>query len=330
MNLSFKLDSFEGPLDLLLQLIDKNKVDIYDIPISMITDQYLEVIRSMPEKDPDTMSEFLVMAATLLDIKAKMLLPKDVDEDGVEEDPRAELVQKLLEYKLYKYVSYELKDKEINASHSLYKKESIPDEVKKYEAPIDLDQMLSDTTLKKLEDIFNDVMARSLERTNLNALRMQSIQKEQVSIVDRVIYIREILTENKDISFRKLIEKQKVKINIIVTFLAILEMMKGGEIRAEMSPDNEDIFISRKELGDEKYEDFEIPEDIKLKEHRKEVRAINKAKRLEKEKLKAEAESAKEVTEEEIKEETEIKEEAEIKEETEIIPGADDERESNS
>ena len=98
MELEFKLEKFEGPLDLLLHLIDKNKVDIYDIPIADITDQYMEYVRQMEEEDMDVMSEFLVMAATLLDIKCRMLLPKEVNEEGEEEDPRAELVQKLLEY----------------------------------------------------------------------------------------------------------------------------------------------------------------------------------------------------------------------------------------
>ena len=92
MDLTFKLQAFEGPLDLLLHLIDKNKVDIYDIPIVMITEQYLEYIKQMDTQDLDLMSEFLVMAATLLDIKCKMLLPKEINEDGEEEDPRAELV----------------------------------------------------------------------------------------------------------------------------------------------------------------------------------------------------------------------------------------------
>ena len=93
MELEFKLEKFEGPLDLLLHLIDKNKVDIYDIPIADITDQYMEYVRQMEEEDMDVMSEFLVMAATLLDIKCRMLLPKEVNEEGEEEDPRAELVQ---------------------------------------------------------------------------------------------------------------------------------------------------------------------------------------------------------------------------------------------
>ena len=111
MAISVKLNVFEGPLDLLLHLIDKNKIDIYDIPIVEITDQYMEYIHAMEKEDLGVMSEFMVMAATLLDIKCRMLLPKEVNEDGEEEDPRAELVQKLLEYKMYKYMSYELRDK---------------------------------------------------------------------------------------------------------------------------------------------------------------------------------------------------------------------------
>ena len=111
MALSVKLNVFEGPLDLLLHLIDKNKIDIYDIPIVEITDQYMEYIHAMEREDLGVMSEFMVMAATLLDIKCKMLLPKEVNDEGEEEDPRAELVEKLLEYKMYKFMSYELKDK---------------------------------------------------------------------------------------------------------------------------------------------------------------------------------------------------------------------------
>ena len=109
MAISVKLEAFEGPLDLLLHLIEKNKIDIYDIPIVEITAQYLDYIRRMQREDMNVMSEFLVMAATLIDIKCKMLLPKEVNEDGEEEDPRAELVQKLLEYKMYKYMSFELR-----------------------------------------------------------------------------------------------------------------------------------------------------------------------------------------------------------------------------
>lgn len=106
MALEVKLEVFEGPLDLLLHLIEKNKVDIYDIPIVEITEQYLDYIRQMQTEDMNVMSEFLLMAATLLDIKCRMLLPREINEEGEEEDPRAELVEKLLEYKMYKYMSF--------------------------------------------------------------------------------------------------------------------------------------------------------------------------------------------------------------------------------
>ena len=104
MGIPVKLEAFEGPLDLLLHLIEKNKIDIYDIPIVEITEQYMEYIRQMQEENLNIMSEFMVMAATLLDIKCKMLLPKEVTEEGEEKDPREELVQQLLEYKMFKYI----------------------------------------------------------------------------------------------------------------------------------------------------------------------------------------------------------------------------------
>ena len=129
MGIPVKLEVFEGPLDLLLHLIDKNKIDIYDIPIVEITNQYMEYIRNMQKEDLNVMSEFLVMAATLLDIKCKMLLPKEVNEEGEEEDPRAELVEQLLQYKMYKYMAYELKDRQLDAEQILYKVPTIPEEV---------------------------------------------------------------------------------------------------------------------------------------------------------------------------------------------------------
>ena len=133
MALAVKLEVFEGPLDLLLHLIDKNKIDIYDIPIVEITEQYLEYIKQLETEDMNVMSEFLLMASTLLDIKCRMLLPKEVNEDGEEQDPRDELVQKLLEYKMYKYMSFELKDREMDAGKNYYKEPTIPKEVAAYQ-----------------------------------------------------------------------------------------------------------------------------------------------------------------------------------------------------
>ena len=118
MGIPVKLQAFEGPLDLLLHLIEKNKVNIYDIPIVEITNQYMEYISRMQSENLDVMSEFLVMAATLLDIKSRMLLPPEVTEEGGESDPREELVQKLLEYKMYKYMAGELRDRQEDAGDS--------------------------------------------------------------------------------------------------------------------------------------------------------------------------------------------------------------------
>ena len=115
MELTVKLQVFEGPLDLLLHLLEKNKVNIYDIPIVEITNQYMEYIAEMKRNDLNVMSEFLVMAATLIDIKSRMLLPKKESEEEEEEDPRAELVQQLLEYKMYKCMAYELRDRQMDA-----------------------------------------------------------------------------------------------------------------------------------------------------------------------------------------------------------------------
>lgn len=136
MGIPVKLEAFEGPLDLLLHLIDKNKVNIYDIPIVEITAQYMEYIHEMQRQDLNVMSEFLLMAATLLAIKSKMLLPKEINEEGEEEDPRQELVEQLLEYKLYKYMSYELRDMQADAAYVMYKEPTIPAEVRAYRPEI--------------------------------------------------------------------------------------------------------------------------------------------------------------------------------------------------
>ena len=162
MELTVKLQVFEGPLDLLLYLLEKNKVNIYDIPIVEITNQYMEYIREMEKSySMESMSEFLVMAATLLDIKCKMLLPKEVNEEGEEEDPRQELVEQLLQYKMYKYMAQELEEREQEAELLFFKEPTIPREVAKYEEPLDLDKLLDGLTLAKLQKVFDAVMKRN-------------------------------------------------------------------------------------------------------------------------------------------------------------------------
>lgn len=246
MDLSFTLESFEGPLDLLLHLIEKNKMDIYDIRISTITDQYMAYLSRMG-KDADTMSEFLIMASTLLDIKARMLLPRQQDEDGQEEDPRAELVQQLLEYKLYKYMSYELKDKEVNASKYMYRDSRIPREVQEYTIPIDLDTYLEGVDLSRLKAVFDDVMRRSREKRNDEAIRYGKIKREMISMPEKLTYIRNYTRKHKQFSFRKLIEEQMTRENIIVTFLAVLELIKSGQLIAVQEGENDILMYSPEE-----------------------------------------------------------------------------------
>ena len=246
MSLTVKLQVFEGPLDLLLHLIDKNKVDIYDIPIALITDQYLEYIRMMQQEDLNVMSEFLVMAATLLDIKCKMLLPKEINEDGEEEDPRAELVEKLIEYKLYKYMSYELKDRHMDAGKTLFKKPTMPSEVTDYEQPIDYEQLIGDTDLKKLNQIFKSIMQRQVDKIDPVRSKFGKIEKDVVSLEDKTEYVSNYIREHKQFGFTELLEKQNSKMDIVVTFLVILEMMKLGEIVIVQEALFDDIMITSK------------------------------------------------------------------------------------
>ena len=178
MGIPVKLQVFEGPLDLLLHLIEKNKIDIYDIPIVEITSQYMEYIRQMEREDLNVMSEFLVMAATLLDIKCRMLLPKEINEEGEEEDPRAELVEQLLQYKMYKYMSYELRDRQVDADQYFYREADIPKEVKSYVPAVDLDQLLWDVTLVQLRKIFREVMRRQRRSIRCGVSSVRSRKKK--------------------------------------------------------------------------------------------------------------------------------------------------------
>ena len=246
MGIPVKLSVFEGPLDLLLHLIDKNKIDIYDIPIVEITNQYLEYIRQMNHQDLNIMSEFMVMAATLIDIKCKMLLPKEVDEEGEEEDPRAELVQQLLEYKMYKYMSYELKERMSQAAKTAYRANSMPDEVKQYQAPLDLQGLVSDLDLDKLNKIFESVMRRQEDKVDPIRSKFGQIEKEEISLTDKMTYVEDYISKNKKFYFRELLEKQSSKLQIVVTFLAILELMKTGVIGISQTKLFEDILIETK------------------------------------------------------------------------------------
>ena len=243
MDMTVKLQVFEGPLDLLLHLLDKNKVNIYDIPIVEITNQYMEYIAEMKRRDLNILSEFLVMAATLIDIKSKMLLPSTGEEEEDEEDPRNELVQQLLEYKMYKCMAYELKDRQLDASRVLFKEPTIPDEVLAYEEPIDMDALVADVTLAKLNEIFKNIMKKQVDKIDPIRSKYGKIEREEVSLEDKMLYLENYAMQHRHFSFRNLLEAQCSKVEIIVTFLAILELMKMGKIFISQEKIFDDILI---------------------------------------------------------------------------------------
>lgn len=231
MTLAVKLQVFEGPLDLLLHLIDINKIDIYDIPISLITDQYLEYIRQMQAQDMEVMSEFLVMAATLLRIKSKMLLPSEPKEDETAEDPREELVERLLEHKMYKYMAMELKDRQVDASKAMFKGTTLPEDMVYEDSPVDLEALVGDMDFQKLHQIFLDVLKRQEDKIDPIRSRYGRIEQEEVSLSDRIEYLLTYGEKCSRFSFRELLSKGQSKNYVIVSFLAVLELMKGGVIR---------------------------------------------------------------------------------------------------
>ena len=242
--LKVKLEVFEGPLELLLHLIEKNKVDIYDIPIVEITEQYLAYVQAMDTEDMNVMSDFLVMSSTLLDIKCKMLLPKQEDEEGEEEDPRTELVEQLLQYKLYKYMSYELKDRQMDAQQTLYKCATLPKEVEEYRPPIDYEELLGDMTLPRLYSVFESIVKRQEDRIDPIRNHFGKIEKDEVNLEEKQRYIETYLYEHGKADFRMLLEQGSSRMEVIVTFLVILELMKIGKITVVQEDTFDTILIA--------------------------------------------------------------------------------------
>ena len=242
MKIDVKLEAFEGPLDLLLHLIEKNKVNIYDIPIVEITNQYMEYIQEMERSTSmESMSEFLVMAATLLKIKSRMLLPKEEKEE--EEDPREELVQRLVEYKMCRYAAGELKDMSVDAEKVFYKPETIPKEIREYEEPIRPSEIVGDVTLEKLNQVFQMVMRRKKDREDPVRSRFGKIEKEKYKVEDRMRDIRRQIQGLRRINFRTLLDIQPTKEMVIVTFLSVLELMKVGQVTVSQESNFGEIYM---------------------------------------------------------------------------------------
>ena len=231
---SYRLDSFEGPLDLLLTLIQKNKVSIYDIPILEITDQYIEIINSEENTDLDYTGEFLVMASQLLYIKSKMLLPKP--ETDEEEDPREDLATRLLLYKKYKEASVELRKTEFATKHMIFREsEKIDFPLPAYSRHHELDELM---------EAFDMIMSRRERRAKPDKAAFSGIVgREKVSVDDMVEKICNRLHGKKKITFISLFSENISKPEMIATFLAILEMIKLSKIYAQTDENTKELMI---------------------------------------------------------------------------------------
>ena len=232
--LQFKLEIFEGPLDLLMHLISKNKVNIYNIPIVQITDQYFEALSQMKDMDLEVSSEFLVMAAQLVYIKSRMLLPAEKSED--EDDPRAELVERLLEYQRYKHAKTYFQEREFSARYYYFKE---PDDIEPVSAPYEGTYDISD-----LVSAFNDILERTARRAPPPKKTFEGIvRREKVSVRDKVKYILERTNCKDGVTFVEVFEGMTSKPELVATFLALLELIKMKRVMANYNKAKKDFVI---------------------------------------------------------------------------------------
>ncbi len=228
------LPHFEGPLDLLLFFIKRDELDIYDIPISKITKDFMEYIALIKELDLEVAGDFILMASTLMQIKVKMLLPREKDEAGEEIDPRADLVNALLEYKRYKEMSEELSFFESDQRKLAYRGNFDYDERESY---TDMQKLLKNITLYDLMKAFKKVLMERPKEI------VHQIKKLNVTIDEQIDYILKKVEESKQLNFIELVKGMHEKIRIIVTFIALLELIKAGKIGLQESQNFNDFII---------------------------------------------------------------------------------------
>ncbi len=239
MGYKVELEAYEGPLDLLLSLIQKNEIDIYDIPINMITEQFLDSIKDMEKLNLEVTSEFLLMAATLLEIKSKMLLPKDkIVEEGVEIeiDPREVLVQRLIEYKLYKEAAERLKISELIESRVYYKPR---EDLSIYNDPF---EELRKIDLAHLVKAISNIIAKNSVKHN--RIDFNEISRQEYTLDTCIDEIRARLKLNKNILFSQLLSSDTTREEIVTYFLSLLELIKMKKVYVEQDSAFTDLTIS--------------------------------------------------------------------------------------
>lgn len=237
MSYRVQLQNFEGPLDLLLFLIKKEEVDIYDIPVAQITKQYLEYLQFIELLDLDNASEYVLMAATLIRIKARMLLPKpELDDEAAEEDPRQELVQRLLEYQRYKEVAAQLGEYE-SGQRAYYSAANLSVDV---EDEQEIEQEVADeVTLFELMSVFVDVMKRMPTPSE------HVVERIPVTIDDQTQFILSFVESKEQVLFTELLAQIKERIVLIVTFVALLELVKNKRLKLNQNKPFAEIWLRK-------------------------------------------------------------------------------------
>lgn len=239
MSYRVQLQNFEGPLDLLLFLIKKEEVDIYDIPVAQITSQYLEYLQFIELLDLDNASEYVLMAATLIRIKAKMLLPKpELDDDDEAEDPREELVQRLLEYQKYKEVAAELGEFE-SEFRGHFPVQNFTVDLESNEDEEQEEEFGQEVTLFDLMSVFVNVIKQ------MPAQSEHVVERIPVTIEDQTNFILAYVESKKQVLFTELLTQIKERIVLIVTFVALLELVKNKRLRLNQSQPFAEIWLQK-------------------------------------------------------------------------------------
>ena len=229
-----KLDQFEGPLDLLLFFIKRDELNIYDIPISRITGEFLEYVNLIKLMDLEVAGDFILMASTLMHIKVRMLLPREVDERGEEIDPRADLIKALLEYKKYKEVAEDLTFFESSQRKISFRGDFSEDAM---ESPPEFEILLKNISVYDLAKAFKKAI------DGIKPQVVHEVKKINISIEEQVQYILSRIAEKGEIHFLSLIHGMREKIRLVITFVALLELTKIGTIGIKESPEFNDFVI---------------------------------------------------------------------------------------
>lgn len=245
MNINIKLKTFEGPFDLLYHLIEKNKINIYDIPIAELTNQYLEYIQKINITDLDLMSEFLVMASTLIEIKSKMLLPKPKDTETIEQDPRDEIVNKLIQYKNFKSIAKKFSIIE-NEQFKIFFRKSNLFETKNKRLESNVDDSLKGIQPIDIFIAFENVLRLNQKRTDKIRSKFNSVKKDLYTIEDKSEYILNLLKTKSEIEFEKIFRDNANRMEIIVTFLALLELIKVNKVLVYQNDLFGDIILNKR------------------------------------------------------------------------------------